>query len=79
VALTGLRLFSLEAATSLLVLAFALKLVEMKSRRDAYVVIFLSYFLIATAFLFDQSMTIAAYELIASVVVTAATVGMNQL
>jgi transglutaminase-like putative cysteine protease len=79
VVLTGVRLFSLEAATSLMVLAFALKLVEMKSRRDAYVVIFLSYFVIATAFLFDQSMTIAAYELVAAVVVTAAMVGMNQL
>ena len=64
VALTGVKLFSLEAATSLMVLAFALKLVEMKSRRDAYVVIFLGYFVIATAFLFDQSMMIAAYELV---------------
>ncbi len=79
IALSGYRTFSLEAATSLLVLAFALKLVEMKSRRDAYLVIFLSYFLVATAFLFDQSMATAAYELIAVIVVTAAMVGMNQL
>ena len=78
-AYSGYATFSLEAAASLLVLAFALKLVEMKNRRDAYLVIFLSYFLIATAFLFDQTMTIAGYEFVATIVVTAAMVGMNQL
>lgn len=79
IALSGYKSFSLEAATSLLVLAFSLKLVEMKNRRDAYLVIYLSYFLIATAFLFDQTIAVAAYELLAAVVVTAAMVGMNQL
>ena len=43
--LSGYGTFSLEAATSLLVLAFALKLVEMKNRRDAYLVIYLELFL----------------------------------
>lgn len=76
---SGYSSFSLEAATSLLVLAFALKLVEMKNRRDAYLVIYLCYFLIATAFLFDQSMALTAYEVLAAVVVTAAMVGMNQM
>ncbi|MDA1076051.1 MAG: DUF3488 and transglutaminase-like domain-containing protein [Proteobacteria bacterium] len=79
VALSGVAAFSLEAATSLLVLAFALKLVEMKSRRDAYLVIFMSYFVIATQFLFDQSIPVAVYEICAMIVVTAAMVGMNQL
>ncbi|MBX3706861.1 MAG: DUF3488 domain-containing protein [Pseudomonadales bacterium] len=79
VALSNVPGFSLEAAASLLNLAFALKLIEMKNRRDAYVVIFLGYFLIATLFLFDQSMLQAGYQLFAIVVVTAAMVGMNQL
>ncbi len=79
IALSGYGTFSLEAATSLLVLAFALKLLEMKTRRDAYLIIFLSYFLIATAFLFDQAITMAAYQVIAAVVITAAMVSMNQL
>ena len=79
IALSGYRTFSLEAAASLLVLAFALKLVEMKNRRDAYLVIYLSYFLIATAFLFDQSIALAAYEVLAAIVITAAMVGLNQL
>ncbi len=79
IALSGYKSFALEAAASLLVLAFSLKLVEMKNRRDAYLVIYLSYFLIATAFLFDQTMALTAYEVLAAVVVTAAMVGMNQL
>ncbi|MBV1905783.1 MAG: DUF3488 and transglutaminase-like domain-containing protein [Pseudomonadales bacterium] len=79
VALSGTNTFSLEMATSLLILAFALKLVEMKSVRDAYLVIYLSYFIIATEFLFSQSIGMAAYELLAAVTVTAAMVGMNQM
>jgi protein-glutamine gamma-glutamyltransferase len=79
VALSGVPAFSLEAAASLLILAFALKLVEMKNRRDAYVVIFLGYFIIATQFLFNQSLLVAAYQVFAMAVVTAAMVGMNQL
>ncbi|MEE8245133.1 MAG: DUF3488 domain-containing protein, partial [Pseudomonadales bacterium] len=76
---SGISAISLEAATSLLILGLALKLIEMKSRRDAYLVIFLSYFVIATEFLFDQAMSVAVYEIGATIVVTAAMVGMNQL
>ncbi len=79
VRLRALSAFSLETATALLIVAFALKLVETRSRRDAYVVIFLSYFVIATEFLFEQTMAIAAYELLAVVLVTAAMVGLNQM
>jgi transglutaminase-like putative cysteine protease len=79
VAVSGAGAVSLEAAASLLILAFALKLIEMKSRRDAFLVIFLGYFVIATQFLFDQSLAVALYELLAVCVVTAAMVGLNQL
>jgi protein-glutamine gamma-glutamyltransferase len=79
VVISGVEPFSLEAATSLLIVAFALKLIEMKSRRDAYLVIFLAYFLIATQFLFDQSIAVAAYSLLATTLATAGMVGMNQL
>jgi transglutaminase-like putative cysteine protease len=79
VVLSGIEGFSLEAVSSLLIIAFALKLIEMKNRRDAYLVIFLSYFVIAIQFLFDQSILMALYELVAIVVVTAAMVGLNQL
>jgi transglutaminase-like putative cysteine protease len=79
VVMSGAGSFSLEAAASLLILAFGLKLIETKNRRDAYVVIFLGYFLIATRFLFTQTLPATAYQLFAMVVVTAAMVGMNQL
>jgi len=79
VVLDGKGPFSLETATALLVVAFALKLLEMRSRRDAYVVIFLCYFVIATEFLFDQSIAVAVYEFVAVVIVTAAMVGLNQM
>ena len=79
VALDRASPFSLETATALLIVAFALKLVEMRSRRDAYLVTFLCYFVIATEFLFDQTIGIALYETVAIVVVTAAMVGLNQM
>lgn len=79
VAISGVGAFSLEAMASLLVASFALKLIEMKSRRDAYIVIFLGYFVIATQFLFDQTLLVAAYQLGAFMVVTAAMVGLNQM
>ena len=69
---------NLETWAALLVMAFALKLLEMKTRRDAYVVVFLSYFIISVEFIFNNSMSIVAYELFAIGLVTAAMVGMNQ-
>lgn len=79
VAVSGTGGFSLEGATALLLLAFALKLLEMKTRRDAILVIFLCYFVIATQFLFSQSLPLAIYELTATVLVTSALIGMNQM
>ena len=79
VAISGVGAFSLEAMASLLVSMFALKLIEMKSRRDAYVVIFLGYFAIAIQFLFEQQLLLAVYQLVAFVLVTAAMVSLNQL
>ena len=79
VGVSGKNVFSLETATGLLIVAFALKLVEMKSRRDAYLVIHLCYFIIAAEFLFDQSIGVALYGALAMVIVTAALVGLHQL
>ena len=76
---SGKSAFSLETATGLLIVAFALKLVEMKSRRDAYLVIHLCYFIVAAEFLFDQSIGMALYGVLSMVIVTAALVGLHQL
>ena len=69
---------NLETWAALLIVAFALKLLEMKTQRDAYVVIFIAYFIIAVEFIFNHSMGIVAYEFCALVLVTASMVGMNQ-
>lgn len=68
----------LETWAALLIVAFSLKLLEMKTQRDAYVVVFLSYFIISVEFIFNHSIGIVMYELFAVMLVTAAIVGMNQ-
>ncbi len=69
---------SLELWTAFLIIAYALKLLEVKNRRDAYVIIFLSYFVTATAFIYDQSILLAVYQMGVITLVTAAMVSMNQ-
>lgn len=69
---------NLETWAALLIMAFSLKLLETKTQRDAYVVIFIAYFVIALAFIFSHSIGMVAYELCALILVTAATIGMNQ-
>ena len=68
----------LETWTSFLIVAFALKLIETKTRRDAYAVIFLACFVIATGFIYSQTILISLYQCAALVIVIAAMVGMNQ-
>ena len=49
---TERTLIGLDAAVMLLLLLFMFKLLEMRNPRDAIVVIYLGFFIIATAFLF---------------------------
>jgi hypothetical protein len=69
---------SLETWSSFLILAFSLKLLESKTRRDTYVIIFLAYFLIAVNFIYSQSIALTLYQVIASVLTTAALISMHQ-
>jgi transglutaminase-like putative cysteine protease len=72
------QLFGLEAGTALLVAAFVLKLLEMKTRRDALVVIFLGFFTVVTAYLFDDGMLLAAFSLLPVTALVAALIGLQQ-
>ena len=47
-------LIGLEPTVALLLTAFALKLIELSRRKDAYVLLFLGYFICITEFLFSQ-------------------------
>ena len=68
----------LETWTSFLIVAFALKLIETKTRRDAYAVIFLACFVIVTEFIYSQTILTTLYQCAALIIVIAAMVGMNQ-
>lgn len=76
--LSGLQFPSLDAMASLLLLGFAFKSLEVVQRRDAIVVIFIGYFLVALHFLYTQSMLAALYGTVSMVVLTGALVGVQQ-
>ncbi|HET7775657.1 MAG TPA: DUF3488 and transglutaminase-like domain-containing protein [Azospira sp.] len=65
-------LFGREAGVGLLVLFLALKLMELKSRRDGVVALMLGYFLLLTHYFHSQSIPTGLWMLLALVVVTAA-------
>ncbi|MFN3580711.1 MAG: transglutaminaseTgpA domain-containing protein [Pseudomonas sp.] len=71
-------LIGLDAAVMLLLLLFMLKLLEMRNPRDATVVIYLGFFIVATAFLFDQSILLTLYQCFSLLVLVAALVGLHQ-
>jgi len=71
-------LIGLDAGVVLLISAFVLKLLEMRTRRDALVLIFLGFFVVVTAYLFDDSMLMAFYSLLPVTALLAALIGLQQ-
>ncbi|WP_425915018.1 transglutaminase TgpA family protein [Pseudomonas sp. GWSMS-1] len=71
-------LVGLDAGVVLLIAAFVLKLLEMRTRRDALVLIFLGFFVVVTAYLFDDSMLMAFYSLLPVTALLAALIGLQQ-
>ena len=61
--LTHRTLLGREAGITLLVMLMALKTLELRARRDAFVVFFLGFFLILTHFLYSQSLLTAVLML----------------
>jgi transglutaminase-like putative cysteine protease len=68
----------LEPTVALLLTAFAFKLLELKERKDAYVLLFLGYFVILTEFLFSQDLLIVLLCLVNVVLVTTALVALHR-
>src|SRR4029453_17532864 len=66
----GLTLFSFrtvlgkDAGITLAVVLMAMKTLELRARRDAFVVFFLGFFLVLTHFLYSQSLPVAAAMLL---------------
>lgn len=72
------RLTGLEPMVALLVSGFLLKLLEIHYRRDALVVVYLAYFIVAIQCLFDQGMLTALRVIAGICIVTAALVALYQ-
>jgi transglutaminase-like putative cysteine protease len=71
-------MYGVEPAVALLIVAFVLKLLEMKDKRDAGIVVLLAYFVALTEFLFLQAIPVTLYMLFAVVTITTGLVGLNQ-
>lgn len=70
-------LIGLDGGVMLLVATFILKLVELRSRRDALVLIFLGFFVVVTGYLFDDGLLSALYSLLPVTALLAALIGMQ--
>lgn len=70
--------FGMEAMVSLLLVAFMLKLLELRRRRDMLVLCYLGYFVAATQFLFFSHILAGLYGLFSIAVVTATLLGAHQ-
>ena len=70
-------LFGRDASVALLSLMLALKLMETRSQRDYVLLIFSSFFLTLTTFLFNQSIAAGAFMIAPVVCLTATLVGVS--
>jgi transglutaminase-like putative cysteine protease len=68
----------LDSAASLLTLGFVFKLIEMRHKRDIYVVISLCFVMLMVAFLYSQSAVSSAYITLSVLVTTTAMVALNR-
>ena len=65
-----------SSGVALLTILAGMKLLETRALRDAYIVIFLGYFLVITNFLFSQSILTGLYMFLVVVVLTASMIGL---
>lgn len=70
--------FGLEPTVALLIAGFSFKLAEASRRRDAYLLLFLGYFVALTEFLFEQGVGIVLYMLLPLLLLTTALLALQQ-
>ncbi|MFR0688119.1 DUF3488 and DUF4129 domain-containing transglutaminase family protein [Enterobacterales bacterium AE_CKDN230030158-1A_HGKHYDSX7] len=68
----------LDAGVVLLIAAFVIKLVELKTRRDAWVLILLGFFSVTTSYLFQDDILAAAFSALPVLALLAALIGLQQ-
>lgn len=66
-----------NSGVAMLLMLVALKLMELRTQRDAMLVVFLSYFVVITNFLYSQSIPMAAYLLGVVFLITLTLQGLN--
>lgn len=71
-------LVGLDAGAALLMAAFILKMLEMRTRRDALVLIFLGFFCVVVGYLFEDSLPWAVFTLLPVSTLLAALIGLQQ-
>jgi len=71
-------LIGMEPTVALLFSGFSLKLLELVSRRDVYVLIFLAYFVALTEFLFNQDFAMVVLVFVTVMLVTTALIALHQ-
>ena len=71
------RWLNVEATVLTLLMAFLLKLIEMKNQRDVLVVIYLAYFVIVTELIFSQTMLAGLYMVSSLLLVTTSLVAIQ--
>lgn len=71
-------LIGLDAGVVLLIAAFIIKLVELKTRRDAWVLILLGFFAVVTSYLFQSGILAAVFSLLPVLALLAALIGLQQ-
>lgn len=71
-------LIGLDAAATLLVATFMLKVVEMRTLRDARVLIYLGFFCVVVAYLYDASLPWALYSVLPVTALLTAMIGLQQ-
>lgn len=69
--------YSLESAVAFFVATCLLKVLEMRTQRDGYIVVFLCFFLAGTGFLFEQEVLWGLYGLVVIWLLTAALVSLH--
>jgi protein-glutamine gamma-glutamyltransferase len=73
------RMYGRDASSTLLIVMLCLKLLEMRSRRDALLTVFLGFFLVFTNFLYSQTVLMGAYMLACVWIFTATLIGFNRV
>ena len=68
----------LDSAASLLALGFVFKLIEMRQKRDIYVVISLCFVMLMVAFLYSQSVVMTLYIAAVVIIITGAMIALNR-